>query len=140
MHLIESSDEVIENRISQIVGSGHMRRLLLKVIPPRQMPFFDFSNGPDISTPNMRWRPCYATSDSIIVSMSMMHSIFKLSDGTVQLGARPRTRGLLLPCFRVQGGSGAEDSIVLTGPSLVSHFTCSSKLYLDESGFLKQLF
>lgn len=140
VHLIETADEVIENRISQIVGSVHMRRILLKAIPPRQMPFYDFSNGPDISTPNMRWRPCYATPDGIIVSMSTVNSIFKLADGTIQLGVRPRTRGLLLPCFRVQGTGGEEDSVVLSGPSLASPYTCSSKLYLDESGFLKQLF
>ena len=138
VHLIDSSDEVIENRISQIVGSTHMRRILLKAIPPRQMPFYDFSNGPDIATPNMRWRPCYATNGGVIISMSTVHSVFKLADGTIQLGVRPRTRGLLLPCFRVQGGG--EDSVVLSGPSLTAPYTCSSKLYLDEIGFLKQLF
>ncbi|MBQ8900165.1 MAG: MFS transporter [Akkermansia sp.] len=140
VHLIESVDEVIENRISQIVGSTHMRRILLKAIPPRQMPFYDFSNGPDIATPNMRWRPCYATPGGVIISMSTVQSVFKLADGTIQLGVRPRTRGLLLPCFRVQGSGGAEDGVVLSGPSLSSPYTCSSKLYLDEIGFLKQLF
>ena len=30
--------------------------------------------------------------------------------------------------------------VVLSGPSLASPYTCSSKLYLDEIGFLKQLF
>ncbi len=140
VHLIDSADEPIENRISQIVGSTHMRRILLKAIPPRQMPFYDFSNGPDISTPNMRWRPCYATPGGTIISMSTVHSVFKLSDGTIQLGVRPRTRGLLLPCYCVQGNGGAEDGVVLSGPSLASPYTCSSKLYLDEIGFLKQLF
>ena len=139
VHLIESADEVIENGISQIVGSAHMRRILLKAIPPRQMPFYDFSNCPDISTPNMRWRPCYATPEGIIISMSMVNSVFKLADGTIQLGVRPRTRGLLLPCFRVDSQEG-EDTAVLSGPSLASPHTCSSKLYLDEIGFLKQLF
>ncbi len=138
--LIDSADEQIENRISQIVGSAHMRRILLKAIPPRQMPFYDFSNGPDIATPNMRWRPCHATNDGIIISMSTVNSVFKLSDGTIQLGVRPRTRGLLLPCFRVQRAGGAEESMVLSGPSLSGLYTCSSKLYLDEIGFLKQLF
>ncbi|MBR5888104.1 MAG: MFS transporter [Akkermansia sp.] len=138
--LIDSADEQIENRISQIVGSAHMRRILLKAIPPRQMPFYDFSNGPDIATPNMRWRPCHATNDGIIISMSTVNSVFKLSDGTIQLGVRPRTRGLLLPCFRVQRAGGAEESVVLSGPSLSGLYTCSSKLYLDEIGFLKQLF
>jgi hypothetical protein len=140
VHLIESVDEVIENRISQIVGSTHMRRILLKAIPPRQMPFYDFSNGPDIATPNMRWRPCYATPGGTIISMSTAQSVFKLADGTIQLGVRPRTRGLLLPGFRVQGSGGAEEGVVLSGPSLASPYTCSTKLYLDEIGFLKQLF
>ncbi|MBQ2380378.1 MAG: MFS transporter [Akkermansia sp.] len=139
VHLIESADEIIESRISQIVGSMHMRKILLKAIPPRQMPFYDFSNGPAISTPNMRWRPCCATADGTIISMSTVHSVFKLADGTVQLGVLPHSRGLLLPCFKVQGVGGVEDSVVLSGPSLASPYTCSSKLYLNESGFLKQL-
>ncbi len=138
VHLISEPDEAIDASISQIVGSARMRRILLTAIPPRQIPFFDFSNGPDISTPNMRWRPCYATLSGTILSMSMRHSIFKMYDGTIQLGARPRTRGLILPGYHVTPSS-TEETITLDGPSLASPFTLPAKIYLDESGFLAQL-
>lgn len=140
VHLMEDVDDPIIPRISQVVGSMHMRRLLLKVIPPSQVRFFDFSNGPDLATPNMRWRPGYATPEGIIVSMSAVYSTFKLSDGTIQQGSRARTRGLLLPCFRVQEQDNDEDGIVLTGPSLAAPYTLPTKICLDESCFLKQLF
>lgn len=140
VHLMEHEDDAISPRISQLVGSMHMRRLLLKAIPPSQVRFFDFSNGPDLATPNMRWRPGYATPEGIIISMSAVYSTFKLSDGTIQQGSRARTRGLLLPCFRVREPASEEDGMVLSGPSLASPYALSSKLCLDESGFLKQLF
>ena len=139
VHLIDEPDEVIGPEISQIVGSSHMRRLLLTSIPPRQIPFYDFSNGPDISTPNMRWRPGYASLTSIIISMSMRHSVMKLRDGTIQLGSRPRTRGLLLPGFEVSEGRESGDGITITGPSLASPFSLPNRIYLDESGFLAEL-
>ncbi len=138
VHLIAHPEEAIDSSISQIVGSARMRRILLTAIPPRQIPFFDFSNGPDISTPNMRWRPCFATIDGTIISMSMRHSIFKMYDGTIQLGVRPRTRGLILPGYHVTPNS-TEETITLNAPSLASPFTLPSKIYLDESGFLAQL-
>lgn len=140
VHLIESADEQIDPCISQIVGSTHMRRILLQAIPPRQVPFYDFSNGPDISTPNMRWRPCLVTQEGTVISMSTCHSVFKLKDGTIQLGVRPRTRGLLLPGFSVEESDGGESTVVtLSSPCLSKPYTLSSKLYLDESGFLAQL-
>ncbi len=138
VHLIAQPEEAIDTSISQIVGSARMRRILLTAIPPRQIPFFDFSNGPDISTPNMRWRPCFATLDGTIISMSMRHSIFKMHDGTIQLGVRPRTRGLILPGYHVAPTS-TEETITLVGPALASPFTLPAKIYLDESGFLAQL-
>ena len=51
-----------------------------------------------------------------------------------------RTRGILLPCFRVQLPADEEDGLVVSGPSLVSDYALPNKLYMDESGFLKQLF
>lgn len=138
VHLIEDEDEQIEPCISQIVGGAHMRRLLLNAIPPRQMPFFDFSNGADISTPNMRWRPCLSTATGVIISMSMVHSVFKMRDGTIQLGVRPRTRGMLLPGFSVE--EAEEDAgLLVRGPGLGTPFPLPSKLYVDESGFLAML-
>ncbi len=142
VHLISSPDEPVDACISQIVGSARMRRILLTAIPPRQVPFFDFSNGPDISTPNMRWRPCFAAIGGTIVAMSMRHSVFKMSDGTIQLGVRPRTRGLILPGYRViSDGDEASGTatFILAGPSFASPYTLPAKIYLDESGFLAEL-
>lgn len=140
VHLIEHNLQQVDTRVSQVVGSAHMRKLLLKVIPPRQVPFFDFSNGADMATPNMRWRPCFASPDGIILAMSMARSTYKVPDGTIQPGMRARTRGILLPCFRVQQSMDAEYSVTISGSSLASSYSLPAKLYLDESGFLKQLF
>ncbi len=137
VHLISDPKEPIDPCISQIVGGARMRRLLLTTFPPRQIPFYDFSNGPDLSTPNMRWRPCFATASGTIISMSMRHSVFKMSDGTQQLGARPRTRGLLLPGFHVVPSD--DSAVTLSGAAMTSPFTLPDKIYLDESGFLAQL-
>ena len=115
-----------------------MRRILLTTLPPRQIPFYDFSGGPAISTPNMRWRPCLCTSMGNIISMSMCHSVFKMSDGTIQLGVRPRTRGLLLPGYRVDTPNEGTTAII-SAPSLRSEYTLPSHIYLDESGFLAEL-
>ncbi len=140
VYLIEHDRTKLTQNISQIVGAAHMRRLLLNVIPPRQIPFFDFSGKADIATPNTRWRPCCATPGGTIISMSMAYSTYKVPDGTQQRGMQARTRGILLPCFRTQQPSDPEDGIIISGPSLSSPYTLSNKLYLDESGFLKQLF
>ena len=135
VHLITSESEPIDTCVSQIIGSSHMRSILLRAIPPRQVPFFDFSFGPDISTPNTRWRPGLATPDGIILSMSMRRSVERMSDGTIQLGSRPRTVGMLLPGFAVEE---AED-ICVTGPSLEHSFHLPQKLYIDECAFLARL-
>lgn len=140
VHLIDHPGVQIDSCISQIAGGAHMRRILLQAIPPRQVPFYDFSGGPDISTPNMRWRPCLVTPEGTVISMSTCHSAFKVDDGTIQLGARPRTRGLLLPCYSVEQTEDGENTITtLSGPSLRRAYTLPEKLYLDESGFLAQL-
>lgn len=135
VYLIETAQENIDPCISQIVGSSHMRRILLKAVPPRQIPFFDFSMRPDISTPNTRWRPCCATSSGIIISMSMRKSAIRLSDGTIQLGTRPRTLGLLLPGFTVS----SREQVSISGPALSKPFQLPEKVYLDECAFLARL-
>ena len=135
VHLITSERDVIDPCISQIVGSACMRRILLKAVPPRQIPFFDFSLGADISTPNTRWRPGLATPEGIVISMSMRRSVVRMSDGTIQLGSRPRTVGLLLPGFATAG----EGSSLITGPSLERPFQLPQKLYIDECAFLARL-
>ncbi len=136
VHLMGNPSEAIEGKISQIIGSACMRRMLFKSIPPRPIPFFDFSNGRDMSIPNMKWRPCFSTSRGCIISMSMGKSIYKLYDGTIQLGTRPRTKGLLLPGFATRK---AGDSIALTSPSLAAPYMLPDCVYLDESGFLAEL-
>ena len=138
VHLIEDPQETLDSTISQIVGGAHMRRILLTTIPPRQIPFYDFSGGPAISTPNMRWRPCLCTPMGNIISMSMCHSVFKMSDGTIQLGVRPRTRGLLLPGYRVDTPNEGTTAVI-SAPSLRTEYTLPSHIYLDESGFLAEL-
>ncbi len=135
VHLITSERDRIDQCISQIVGSAHMRRILLKAVPPRQIPFFDFSMGADISTPNTRWRPGLATPEGIVISMSMRKSVVRMSDETIQLGARPRTVGLLLPGFAVRDC----DVVSIHGPSLASPFPLPQKLYIDECAFLARL-
>ena len=139
VQLIEEPTETLEPAVSQIVGGLHMRRLLLTVIPPRQIPFYDFSGAPAISTPNMRWRPCSVTPDGTIVSMSMCHSVFKMRDGTIQLGTRPRTRGLLLPGYMAVPQGSDANIVELHAPSLRRPYALPSNLYLDESGFLAEL-
>lgn len=138
VHLIEEPQETIEERISQIVGGSHMRRLLQTAIPPRQIPFYDFSGGAAISTPNMRWRPCMSTPGGIIVAMSMCSSVFKMRDGTLQLGVRPRTRGLLLPGFEVEAEQEGLHATI-HGPSLLRPYSLPTNIYIDESGFLAEL-
>lgn len=139
VQLIEEPTETLEPAVSQIVGGLHMRRLLLTAIPPRQIPFYDFSGAPAISTPNMRWRPCSVTPDGTIVSMSMCHSVFKMRDGTIQLGTRPRTRGLLLPGYMAVPQGSDTNIVELHAPSLRRPYALPSNLYLDESGFLAEL-
>jgi len=140
VYLIENLKAQIPENISQMVGCTHLRRILLDSVPPRQLPFFDFSGRGDLATANTRWRPGYATAEGIIIAMSMGKSTYKVPDGTKQRGMQTRTRGILLPCFRVQFPADDEDGLTVSGPSLSSAHTLSNKLYMDESGFLKQLF
>ncbi len=136
VHLINSPHAVIPESVGQVVGSTVLRRLLYKIIPPRQIPFFDFSLQSSMVAPNVRWRPCFATHGGKIISMSMAKSVYKLYDGTVQLGARPRTRGILLPGYSCTSSS-AEPTI--NSPSLANTYTLPAHYYLDESGFVAEL-
>ena len=140
VYLIDNEFMQVPQCVSQIVGGAYMRSLLLNVVPPRQVPFFDFSSGADLATPNTRWRPCLINPSGVVIAMSMAQSTYKVPDGTKQWGMQTRTRGVLLPCFRVQVPFDAEDGIIISGPSLSTPYTLSAKLYMDESGFLKQLF
>ena len=135
VHLIESEQETIDSRVAQIAGSAFMRRLLMKIVPPRQVPFFDFSLGADISTPNTKWRPGCATTTGVVISMSMKDSAIDVGDGTMQLGTRARTLGLLLPGFSVS----KQSPITITGPTLAKPFHLPDKVYIDESSFLARL-
>ncbi len=136
VHLISSPHATIPSSVGQLVGSTVLRRLLHKVIPPRQLPFFDFSLQGSMAAPNVRWRPCFATHGGKIISMSMSKSIYKLSDDTVQLGMRPRTRGMLLPGYSCTCSS-AEPTI--NSPALSNSYTLPAHYYLDESGFVAEL-
>ena len=68
-----------------------------------------------------------------------LHGTVKLYDGTIQLGSRPRTRGLLLPGFYTEGNASDGEGITVCGPSLYTPVSLPSKIYLDESGFLAEL-
>ena len=67
--------------------------------------------------------------------MSMKRSVFKLDDGTVQLGMRARTRGRLLPGFYLN----PPFSTIIAGATLSTPYSLPPNLYLDESGFLAEL-
>ena len=68
-------------------------------------------------------------------ALSMKRSVFKLDDGTVQLGMRARTRGRLLPGFYLNPPL----SNVIAGATLSTPYSLPPNLYLDESGFLAEL-
>ena len=61
-----------------------------------------------------------------------------MSDGTIQLGVRPRTRGQLLPGYRVDAADEGSNAVI-SSPSLRSEYTLPEHIYLDESGFLAEL-
>ena len=67
--------------------------------------------------------------------MSMRKSVIRLADKTIQLGARPRTLGLLLPGFT----ASAREPVSIAGPSLSKPYPLGDKIYLDEIGFLARL-
>lgn len=133
--LLTDTDTIIPAEIKQMAGGSYLRKRLYHLIPQNRMQFYDFSNEADLALPNTRWKPSYCTPQGIVLAMSMCHSVFKLDDGTVQLGMRPRTRGRLLPGFYMT----APGSNTFKGPSLADEYALPSNIYLDESGFLAEL-
>lgn len=135
VYLIGDGDHSMPEGIRQIAGSDFLRRRLYSLVPETRTPLYDFSGSGDLVLPNIGWRPCFATDRGIILAMSMKRSVFKLDDGTVQLGMRARTRGRLLPGFYLNPPS----STVIAGATLSTPYSLPPNLYLDESGFLAEL-
>lgn len=135
VYLISDGDHSMPEGIRQIAGSDFLRRRLYSLVPKTRTPFYDFSGSGDLVLPNIGWRPCFATDRGIILAMSMKRSVFKLDDGTVQLGMRARTRGRLLPGFYLNPPL----SNVIAGATLSTPYSLPPNLYLDESGFLAEL-
>lgn len=135
VYLIGDTDHSMPEGIKQVAGSDFLRRRLYSLVPETRTPFYDFSGSGDLVLPNIGWRPCFATDRGIILAMSMKRSVFKLDDGTVQLGMRARTRGRLLPGFYLKPPL----SNVIAGATLPTPYSLPPNLYLDESGFLAEL-
>lgn len=135
VYLISDGDHSMPEGIKQVTGSDFLRRRLYSLVPETRTPFYDFSGSGDLVLPNIGWRPCFATDRGIILAMSMKRSVFKLDDGTVQLGMRARTRGRLLPGFYLNPPL----SNVIAGATLPTPYSLPPNLYLDESGFLAEL-
>ncbi len=135
IYLLGNDDEQMPDGIRQIAGGHFLRRRLYGLVPPSRRPFYDFSGDGDLVLPNIAWRSCYATDRGIILAMSMKRSVFKLDDGTVQLGFRARTRGRLLPGFYQNKSS----STTFYGATLNTPYSLPPSIYLDEAGFLAEL-
>ena len=135
VYLIGDGDHSMPEGIRQIAGADFLRRRLYSLVPETRTPLYDFSGSGDLVLPNIGWRPCFATDRGIILAMSMKRSVFKLDDGTVQLGMRARTRGRLLPGFYLNPPS----STIIAGATLSTPYSLPPNLYLDESGFLAEL-
>lgn len=135
VYLLSNKDDTISPSIRQLAGGIRLRKRLYDLVPPRRLQFYDFSNKPGLVLPNTTWKPCFCTDKGIVISMSMCHGVFKLDDGTVQLGMRPRTLGRILPGFYLTNSNAGE----VMGPSLQSPYALPSNIYLDESGFLAEL-
>lgn len=135
VYLIGDGDNSMPEGVKQIAGADFLRRRLYSLVPETRTPFYDFSAAGDLVLPNIGWRPCFATDRGIVLAMSMRRSVFKLDDGTVQLGMRARTRGRLLPGFYLH----AQSSGVIAGATLSTPYSLPTNLYLDESGFLAEL-
>ncbi len=135
VYLLGSKDAAVPESIRQIAGGLRLRKRLYDLVPPRRLQFYDFSNKPSLVLPNTTWKPCFCSDKGIVISMSMCHGVFKLDDGTVQLGMRPRTLGRILPGFYLTSGNASE----IMGPSLKEPYALPANTYLDESGFLAEL-
>lgn len=137
IYLLEDEDDIIPENICQMAGGTYLRQRLYHLIPQKRIVFYDFSGQSDLALPNTRWKPCFCNPQGIIISMSMCKSVYKLDDGTVQLGMRPRTKGRLLPGFYLK--RMGEQTDILSGVSLTREYSLPANLYLDESGFLAEL-
>lgn len=135
IHLMPTSDVSLHDGIGQIAGGRKLRQKIYGIIPDARIPFYDFSGGLDMALPNIAWKPCFVTERGIVISMSMCHSVFKLDDGTIQLGMRSRTKGRLMPGFYLT----EPGSTIVNGPALCEPYSLPSNIYLDESGFLVEL-
>ncbi len=135
IHLLTDSETSIPTSIRQIAGGTYVRKRLYHLIPDRRVRIYDFSNQPALALPNTNWKPCYCTPQGTIVSMSMAKSVYKLDDGTVQLGMRARTRGRLLPGFYLRDSK----SNIICSPVLARDYSLPENVYLDESGFIAEL-
>ncbi|MEG1070555.1 MAG: hypothetical protein RSE01_01900 [Akkermansia sp.] len=135
VYLLDEDQLSLPESITQMSGSLYLRRLLYGLVPSHRIPFYDFSGSSDLALPNTAWKPCFSTSEGIVIAMSMCHSVFKLDDGTVQLGMRSRTRGRLMPGFY----TNADNPSIIEGPALERPFALPPQIYLDESGFLVEL-
>jgi len=131
VYLIDENCNKLPANIAQIVGSSCMRQILLKHFPATRVPFYDFSGEPDIATPNMKWSPCYASPSGVVISMSMRKSVYALSDGSIQLGTRPRSYGLLLP-----GHATSADGSIVHSPVFNHSYNLPASLIIDNNGFL----
>ncbi len=136
VYLLSAADTVVPDHTRQFAGSMILRKQMYDIVPSKRIAFYDFSAAKDLVLPNIGWRPCFVTASGIIIAMSMKRSVFKMDDGTIQLGMRSRTRGLLLPGF-YQPNLAQPNNI--TGPSLTIPFSLPPHLYLDEAGFLAEL-
>lgn len=136
VYLISQSDTEMPDGIKQIAGADFLRKELYRLVATVRTPFYDFSGGTDLVLPNIAWRPCYAMDKGIVIAMSMKRSVYKLDDGTVQLGMRARTCGRLLPGFYLKTDSSAT---VIDGATLPNPVALPPNHYLDESGFLAEL-
>ena len=135
VYLLSNKDQTFPHSVRQLAGGLRLRKRLYHLVPPQRLQFYDFSDKPSLVLPNISWKPCLCSSQGIVISMSMCHSVFRIDDGTTQLGMRPRTRGRLLPCFYPT----TPDNQNIMGPSLVHPYSLPPQTYLDESGFIASL-
>lgn len=135
VHILTKETHVPEN-IAQIVGSDIMRERLGNMLPANHhIPFYDFSLKAPLALPNISSRPCYATKQGIIISLSMEREVFRVDDVSMQLGLKVNSYGLLLPGF-IARQDKENSKIIITGPSLLEAEELNSSIKLDVQNFL----
>ena len=135
VYLVAPGENEVPALTKQFAGGAVLRKQMYSIVPSQRSVFYDFSSDLDLALPNIGWRPCFILDNGIVIAMSMMRSVFRMDDGTIQLGMRPKTRGLILPGFYLL----EKDNRVLNGPCLSEDLTLPADLYLDEAGFLAEL-